>query len=79
MPFELSQDAEVSITIYDVSGQLVRTLDIGFQSAGIYSSQDKAAYWDGKTETGEKVASGVYFYNIELGEYSETRRMVILK
>ena len=79
MPFELSQDAEVSITIYDVSGQLVRTLDIGFQSAGIYSSQDKAAYWDGKTETGEKVASGVYFYNIELGDYSETRRMVILK
>ena len=79
MPFELSQDAEVSITIYDVSGKLVRTIEVGFQPAGIYSSQAKAAYWDGKTETGETVASGVYFYQIQIGDYSQTRRMVILK
>ena len=79
IPFELSQDAEVSITIYDVSGKLIQTLEVGFQPAGIYSSQAKAAYWDGKTKTGETVASGVYFYNIRLGDYSETRRMVILK
>ncbi len=79
IPFELSQDAEVSITIYDVSGKLVRTIEVGFQPAGIYSSQAKAAYWDGKTETGETVASGVYFYQIQIGDYSQTRRMVILK
>ena len=79
IPFELSQDAEVSITIYDVGGLLVRNLEVGFQPAGIYSSRDKAIYWDGKTETGEAVASGIYFYNIKLGDYSETRRMVILK
>ena len=79
IPFELSQDAEVSITIYDVSGELVRTIEVGFQPAGIYSSQAKAAYWDGKTETGETVASGVYFYQIQIGDYSQTRRMVILK
>jgi hypothetical protein len=79
IPFELSQDAEVSITIYDVSGKLVRTLAVGFQPAGIYANQAKAAYWDGKTETGEAVASGVYFYQIQIGDYAQTRRMVILK
>ena len=79
IPFELNQDAKVSVNIYDVSGKLVRALDVGFRPAGIYSSQEKAVYWDGKTETGETVASGVYFYNIQIGDYSETRRMVILK
>jgi len=84
IPFELSQNAEVEITIYDVSGRLVRTIPVGFQQAGIYSSKDKAAYWDGKTNTGEQVASGVYYYNIQIGEssgegYTQTRRMVILK
>ena len=79
IPFELNQDAKVSVSIYDVSGKLVRALDVGFRPAGIYSSQEKAVYWDGKTETGETVASGVYFYNIQIGDYSETRRMVILK
>jgi hypothetical protein len=79
IPFELSQDAEVSIKIYDVTGHLVRILPVGFQPAGIYSSRTKAAYWDGKTETGETVASGIYFYNITIGDYSQTRRMVILK
>ena len=79
IPFELSQDAEVLINIYDVTGHLVRTLPVGFQPAGIYSSRTKAAYWDGKTETGETVASGIYFYNITIGDYSQTRRMVILK
>ena len=69
----------MSVNIYDVSGKLVRELDVGFRPAGIYSSQEKAVYWDGKTETGETVASGVYFYNIQIGDYSETRRMVILK
>ena len=79
IPFELNQDAEVLIKIYDVTGHSVRTLPVGFQPAGIYSSRTKAAYWDGKTETGETVASGIYFYNITIGDYSQTRRMVILK
>ena len=79
IPFELNQDAEVLIKIYDVTGHLIRTLPVGFQPAGIYSSRTKAAYWDGKTETGETVASGIYFYNITIGDYSQTRRMVILK
>ena len=52
---------------------------MGRKPAGIYHSQQRAAYWDGKTETGESVASGVYFYSIQTEDYRETRRMVILK
>ena len=52
---------------------------VGFQEAGIYSSREKAIYWDGKSQDGERVASGVYFYSLEMGEKSQTRRMVILK
>ena len=79
IPYELSQDSEVKVWIYDVGGQLVRWMEVGFQEAGIYSSREKAIYWDGKSQDGERVASGVYFYSLELGKESQTRRMVILK
>jgi len=79
IPFELSQDSEVTISIYDVAGQIVRSMEMGFQPAGIYSSQAKAIYWDGKSQTGETVASGIYFYSIIIGDETQTRRMVILK
>ena len=79
IPYELSQDSEVKVWIYDVGGQLVRWMEVGFQQARIYSSREKAIYWDGKSQDGERVASGVYFYSLELGVESQTRRMVILK
>ena len=79
IPYHLSQDAEVVVRIYDVRGRIVRTLDMGFQSFGYYASRDKAAYWNGKTDTGETVSSGTYFYQIQAGDYTETRKMVILK
>ena len=47
--------------------------------AGNYVESGKAIYWDGKTETGELVSSGTYFYQIDAGDYTETRKMVILK
>ena len=75
----LSQDAEVVIHIYDASGRIVRTLDVGFQSFGYYASRDKAAYWDGHNQSGELVSSGIYFYRLQVGDYSQTRKMVILK
>ena len=61
IPYHLGQDSEVVIHIYDTTGQVVRTLDMGFQSFGYYASRDKSAYWDGKTDTGEQVSSGTYF------------------
>ena len=78
IPFRLAEDADVMLTIYDVSGKL-RSLAIGHTTAGIYESRNKAIYWDGRNDLGENVASGVYFYHLTAGEYSATRRMVILK
>ena len=79
IPFELSQDAEVRLTIYDLAGQQVRKIDLGHQLAGNYVESSKAIYWDGKTEIGEHVSSGTYFYQIEAEDYTDTRKMVILK
>ena len=79
IPFELSQDSAVSLTIYSASGQLVRLIDLGQVAAGRYARSDKAIYWDGRSQTGEQVASGTYFYRLDAGEYSETRKMLILK
>ncbi len=79
IPYRLAGDAFVTLTIYDGSGQIVRTLDIGHQIAGYYTDRMKAAYWDGKNEFGEGVASGVYFYHLSAGDFSATRKMLILK
>ena len=79
IPYRLAEDAFVTLTIYDQSGQVVRTLDVGPQTAAVYESRSKAVYWDGRNGLGEQVASGVYFYHLSAGDYSATRRMVILK
>ena len=79
IPYRLAEDAFVTLTIYDTAGQVVRTLDVGHRIASAYESRSKAVYWDGKNNVGERVASGVYFYHFSAGEYSATRRMVILK
>jgi len=79
IPYNIAKDADVSISIYNIQGQLVRKLDIGKQMAGRYTTQDKAAYWDGRDDRGEKVASGVYWYTLRAGEFEDTRRMLIVK
>jgi hypothetical protein len=79
IPFELAEGGKVTITIYDVHGQLVRTLSLGYVPAGVYQAKAKAAYWDGRNEAGERVASGVYFYNLQSGKLSAMKKMVILK
>ena len=79
IPYQLSEDSLVSVSIYDTTGQLVRTLSLGFQSAGFYNSQGRAAYWDGRNALGERVASGVYFYQLTTPAFQQTRRLVIVK
>jgi len=79
IPFELNQDSEVSLTIYDMAGRLVWRLDLGFQEAGAYLRRDRAIYWDGRTNTGERVASGTYFYTLKTEGYVSTQKMIILK
>ena len=61
IPYQLAEPAEVTLTIHSVNGALVRTLALGQVPAGIYESRSRAAYWDGKNDVGESVASGVYF------------------
>ena len=79
IPYQLSEPAEVTIRIYAASGPLVRTLVLGYQPAGIYQYRSRAAYWDGKNEVGESVASGVYFYTLTAGDFTATRKMLIMK
>ncbi len=79
IPYQLSEDSPVWISIYDTTGKLIRTLSLGFQSAGFYNSQGRAAYWNGRNALGERVASGIYFYQLTTPSYQQTRRMLILK
>ena len=79
LPYQLANDAEVAIRIYSSAGQLVRHLDLGFQQAGYYIGKSRAAYWDGRNDLGERLASGVYFYQLSTPESSATRKMVIRK
>jgi ribosomal 50S subunit-recycling heat shock protein len=79
IPYQIREPASVVIRIYNATGQLVRTLDLGQREAGFYLGRTKAAYWDGLNVTGEKVASGIYFYQLRAGDFSSTRRMLILK
>ena len=79
IPYRLAEDAFVTLTIYDQSGHVVRTLDVGHRRASVYENRSKAIYWDGRNELGEQVASGVYFYSLSAGDYSATRKMMILK
>ena len=79
IPYRLAEDAFVTLTIYDGSGRVVRTLDVGHRIASAYESRSKAIYWDGRNGLGERVTSGVYFYTLIAGDYFATQRMVILK
>ena len=79
IPYHLSEDADVNLTIYDISGEVVRDIDVGHQTAAKYDTSAKAIYWDGRNRFGEQVASGIYFYHLDAGDFSGTRKMVILK
>ena len=79
IPYQLSKAADVTISIHATDGNVVRTLTLGHQDAGMYKTRTRAAYWDGKNELGESVASGLYFYTLTAGDFTATRRMLILK
>jgi len=79
IPYQLKSPADVTIYIYDVTGRSVRTLQIGSQPAGFYLNRSQSAYWDGKNNTGEEVANGVYFYRLTVDNFSAVRKMMLLK
>ena len=79
IPYQLSEPAEVTLHIYTIGGTLVRTLNLGHQPAGLYHQRNRAVYWDGKNTVGESVASGIYFYTLTAGDFTATRKMLIMK
>jgi WD40 repeat protein len=79
IPYQLAQEEDVEIKIYSVSGRLVRTLDMGHKPAGAYISKEKAAYWDGRNQSGEAVASDVYFYTMEAGGHIGLKKMILAR
>ena len=79
IPYQLATSADVTISIHAIDGTHIRTLDIGHQPIGIYQARSRAAYWNGKNQLGEPVASGLYFYTLTAGNWTATRRMLILK
>ncbi|MCG9127703.1 sulfatase-like hydrolase/transferase [Candidatus Poribacteria bacterium] len=88
IPYDLEEDADVSIDIHNIKGHIVRHLDIGFQSKGVYRDKSNAGYWNGKNSNGEKVASGTYFYTFNIKyrnsnsiktKFRFTRKMELIK
>ncbi len=79
IPYHLASASNVSITIYGVQGTVIRRLELGHQQEGYYTSRSRAAYWDGTNNVGERVASGIYFYQLQTDNMSYLRKMVILK
>ncbi len=79
IPYQLSEAGEVTLHIYSVNGALVRTLALGHRPAGMYDNKNRSAYWDGRNEHGEAVASGVYFYTLSARNFTATRKMLIMK
>ena len=72
IPYSLSKPVEVSLSIYDVQGRLIKHQSLGSQKIG-----EHTAHWNGRNREGEPVASGIYFYTLNAGEFSATRRMYL--
>ncbi|RKU22986.1 hypothetical protein C6499_19315 [Candidatus Poribacteria bacterium] len=79
IPYRLATDAVVTLRIYNQKGEQVRSIPLGHQVAAVYETRHKAIYWDGRNDLGERVASGIYFYHLTAGDYTATRKMVIVK
>lgn len=72
--YGIPEDAHVSLIIYDVRGNVVRTLDSGLRSAGWYE-----LVWDGRSNEGRTISTGLYLARIGAGEYNEVIKMLYLK
>ena len=79
IPFRLAQPSTVTARIYDSLGNQIRVIELGYLRAGNYTESNKSIYWDGKNKNGEQVSSGIYFYEISAGNYTEVRKMVVLQ
>lgn len=72
--FNLASEGQVRLAVYNITGQRVKTLLNGPRQAGLHN-----VVWDGRDESGNSVASGIYFYRMETADYTESKQMVLLK
>ena len=72
--YDLPERAQVTLDIYDILGKQIKTLVNQSQDAG-----NKIAMWNGTDNLGRQVSAGVYLYQIQAGEFSQTRKMLLLK
>ena len=79
IPYQLAKPAEVTLTIYNMRGVVVRTIALGHKATGMYTNRSRAIHWDGRNSIGEKVATGVYFYTLKAGDFNATRKLLIRK
>ena len=79
IPYHLANPSKVVVIIYDTRGAIVRQLDLGHKVAGYYTNRSRAVHWDGRNNIGERVSSGIYFYQLQADNLSRIRKMVILK
>jgi len=79
IPYHLAADANVEVTIYNAQGHRIRTLTLSAQPAGSYLTMDRAAHWDGRSDTGELVSSGIHFYHLRADDFHATKKMIIKK
>ena len=79
IPYQLHVPAQVRLAIYDVRGALVREIDLGYRAAGQYLTSASAAHWDGRDHQGQRVASGVYLYQLQAGPVVQGRKMLLIK
>jgi len=77
--FQIDSETDVHLNIYDIKGHLVKTVSLVRVPAGYYLRKDRALHWDGRNHSGERVASGIYFYRFQAGACVKIRKMAILK
>ncbi|MEW6482464.1 MAG: T9SS type A sorting domain-containing protein, partial [bacterium] len=77
IPFKLSKDSNVSLEIYNILGQKVKTIELGNKPKGSYTQKNRAIFFDLKNNAGQNLSSGLYFYKIKAGNFSAIKAMVV--
>lgn len=79
LPFAIPRDGKVILRIYNTTGEVIRRFDFGLLKAGTYASEGSAVYWDATNNQGVRVATGLYFYELQFEARKAVRRMLYLK
>jgi len=78
IPYLLSFQSKVYVCIYNSKGNIIRSFNLGTKEPGDYTNKSKAVFWDCRNESGEKVSSGIYFYEIRTDKYSSIKKMIVI-